>query len=119
MCIRDRGNYYYYKEEYAEALPWFLKAREVVRPTHMDFYTNVCEINLGEIYLCMDQLDSARFYLEKGFRYFHTYNNKTALYHLTTLKASLALKEGNSGPVSYTHLAGGMQIPVKFKKTKK
>lgn len=24
-----------------------LKAREVVRPTHMDFYTNVCEINLG------------------------------------------------------------------------
>lgn len=92
----SRGNYYYYKEEYAKALPWFLKAREVVRPTHMDFYTNVCEINLGEIYLCMDQLDSARFYLEKGFRYFHTYNNKTALYHLTTLKASLALKEGNS-----------------------
>ena len=37
----SRGNYYYYKEEYAEALPWFLKAREVVRPTHMDFYTNV------------------------------------------------------------------------------
>lgn len=45
----------------------------------------------------MDQLDSARFYLEKGFRYFHTYNNKTALYHLTTLKASLALKEGTPG----------------------
>ncbi len=93
----SRGNYYYYKEEYAKALPWFLKAREVVRPTHMDFYTNVCEINLGEIYLCLNQLDSARFYLEKGFRYFHIYNNKTALYHLTTLKASLALKEGNSG----------------------
>lgn len=107
----SRGNYYYYKEEYAEALPWFLKAREVVRPTHMDFYTNVCEINLGEIYLCMDQLDSARFYLEKGFRYFHTYNNKTALYHLTTLKASLALKEGNSGLAyqllrSYTDTVG-------------
>ena len=32
----SRGNYYYYKEEYAKALPWFLKAREVVRPTHMD-----------------------------------------------------------------------------------
>ena len=107
----SRGNYYYYKEEYAKALPWFLKAREVVRPTHMDFYTNVCEINLGEIYLCLNQLDSARFYLEKGFRYFHIYNNKTALYHLTTLKASLALKEGNSGLAyqllrSYTDTVG-------------
>ncbi|MDD2953690.1 MAG: histidine kinase [Parabacteroides sp.] len=96
----SRGNYYYYKKEYAKALPWFLRAREVVRPTRMDFYTNVCEINLGEIYLCLDQLDSARLYLEKGFKYFHTYNNKTALYHLTTLRASLALKEGNSGRAS-------------------
>lgn len=107
----SRGNYYYYKEEYEKALPWFLKAREAVRPTRMDFYTNVCEINLGEIYLCLDQLDSARFYLEKGFKYFHTYNNKTALYHLTTLKASLALKEGNSGLAnqllsSYTDTVG-------------
>ncbi|WP_366139706.1 histidine kinase [uncultured Parabacteroides sp.] len=107
----SRGNYYYYKKEYAKALPWFLRAREVARPTRMDFYTNVCEINLGEIYLCLGQLDSARLYLEKGFKYFHTYNNKTALYHLTTLKASLALKEGNPGLAyqlsrSYTDTVG-------------
>lgn len=92
----SRGNYYYFKEEYAHALPWFLKAREVALPTRMDFYVNVCEINLGEIYLCLDRLDSARFYLDRGFDYFFTYQNKTALYHLTTLKASLALKEGNT-----------------------
>lgn len=93
----SRGNYYYFKEEYEKALPWFLKAREVVLPTQMDFYVNVCEINLGEIYLCLNRLDSARFYLDRGFQYFFTYQNKTALYHLTTLKASLALKEGHTG----------------------
>ena len=60
----------------------------------MDFYINVCEVNLGEIYLNLGKLDSARFYLERGFRYFYAYDNKTSLYHLTTLRASLALKEG-------------------------
>lgn len=107
----SRGNYYYYKEEYANALPWFQKARELVLPTRMDFYINVCECNLAEIYLCLDQLDSARFYLDKGFKYFHTYQNKTALYHLTTLKASLALKKGKPGLArellnSYTDTVG-------------
>ena len=45
----SRGNYYYYKEEYAKALPWFLKAREVVRPTHMDFYTNIWNQFRGDL----------------------------------------------------------------------
>ena len=90
----SRGNFYYFKEEYANALPWFQKARAEVLPTHMDFYINVCEVNLGEIYLNLGKLDSARFYLERGFRYFYAYDNKTSLYHLTTLRASLALKEG-------------------------
>lgn len=92
----SRGNFYYYKKEYEKALPWFLKARELVLPTGLDYYINVCEINTGEIYLRLNRLDSAKYYLDRGYNYFFRYNNKSAMFHLATLKAALALKEGNS-----------------------
>lgn len=90
----SRGNFYYYKKEYDKALPWFKKARELVLPTGLDYYINVCEINTGEIYLWLGQLDSARYYLDRSYSYFFRYENKSALFHLATLKAALALKEG-------------------------
>lgn len=89
----SRGNFYYYKKEYHKALPWFQKARELVLPTGLDYYINVCEINTGEIYLRLNRLDSARYYLDRSYSYFFKYKNKTALFHLATLKAALALKE--------------------------
>lgn len=91
----SRGNFYYYKKEYDKALPWFQKARELVLSTGLDYYINVCEINTGEIYLRLNRLDSAKYYLDRSYSYFFQYKNKSALFHLATLKAALALKERN------------------------
>lgn len=92
LFCNSRGNYYYYKEEYDHALPWFHKAFALVTPTQMSYFKGICEINLGEMYILLNRPDSAQYYLDRSFSYFRAYPNNTALYHISTLKAMLALK---------------------------
>lgn len=92
LFCNSRGNYYYYKEEYDQALPWFHQALALVVPTQMGYFKGICEVNLGEMYVQLNQPDSAQYYLDRSFSYFLTHRNKTALYHISTLKAALALK---------------------------
>lgn len=89
----NRGNYYYYKEEYANALPWFHRARALVMPKHYDYAINLCELNLSDIHLHLNRLDSAKYYSTRSYTYFLSINQPTALYYLTSIKAGIALKE--------------------------
>jgi tetratricopeptide (TPR) repeat protein/two-component sensor histidine kinase len=92
----NRGNFYYYKEDYAEALPWFQRARALVLPGNYIFYINLCEGNMGDIYLRLNKLDSAQYYLDRSFNYFASIKNQSALYYLATAKAGLAIKQHNN-----------------------
>ena len=89
----NRGNYYYYKEEYARALPWFTKARALVLPRHVDYSIYLCELNLSDIYLKLNRIDSAQYYADRSFRFFSSIKQPTALYYLSTIKAGIALKQ--------------------------
>jgi len=89
----NRGNYYYYKEEYANALPWFHKARALVYPKHYIYFINLCELNLTDIHLHLNQLDSAKYYANRSYNYFVSINQPTALYYLASIKAGIALRE--------------------------
>lgn len=89
----NRGNYYYYKEEYAKALPWFTKARALVLPRHVDYSIYLCELNMSDIYLKLNRLDSAQYYADRSFRFFSSIKQPTALYYLSTIKAGIALKQ--------------------------
>lgn len=91
----NRGNYYYYKGEYAAALPWFQKARALVLPKGYKFHIALCEGNLGDIFCKLNQLDSAQFYLENSYNYFKSINHYAFLYYIATVNAELALKQGN------------------------
>lgn len=93
----NRGNYYYYKEEYANALIWFKQAQALVDNGGYDFYINLCRLNLGDIYNNLNQPDSAHYYLDKCQPYFSSISNPTALYYIATIKAGLALKANNPG----------------------
>jgi tetratricopeptide (TPR) repeat protein len=95
VFANNRGNYYYYKEEYARALPWFVKARALVLPKNYKFLINLCELNLSDIYLHLNRLDSAQYYSDRCYSYFSAINYRSALYYLKTIKAGIALKQDN------------------------
>ncbi|OCW95510.1 hypothetical protein A9168_02285 [Macellibacteroides sp. HH-ZS] len=93
----NRGDYYYYKKEYANALIWFKKALALIDNKGYDFYTNLSRLNLGDTYHNLDQPDSAHYYLNKCQPYFTAISNPTALYYIATIRAGLALKANNPG----------------------
>ena len=95
VFCNNRGNYYYYKEEYTNALPWFLKAMRLVEPIKSDYHINYCNANLGDIYLHLNKLDSAEYCLDKSYRYFEFSEDKTILFYIATVRAELALKKGD------------------------
>jgi tetratricopeptide (TPR) repeat protein/two-component sensor histidine kinase len=96
IYCNNRGNYYYYKEDYAGALPWFQRMKALVLPGKYLFYIALCEGNMGDIYLHLNKLDSAQYYLDRSFQYFLSIKNQSALYYLATAKAGLAIKQHNT-----------------------
>jgi len=92
----NRGNYYYYKEDYTHALKWFRKALALLSGGDYKFYVSLCQLNLGDIFLNLNEPDSAHYYLNKSYDYFSTIQNPTALYYIATIRAGLALKENNT-----------------------
>lgn len=92
----NRGNYYYYKKEYAKALPWFKKAQNLASQGDYPFYINLCYLNLGDVYLNLNQPDSVLYYINKSRPYFLTIKNRTALYYIATIRAGLALKQNDT-----------------------
>lgn len=96
VFCNNRGNFYYYKEDYVNALSWFIKAKKLVEPLNIDFYTYLCYGNLGDVYLHLNKLDSANYYLLKSYEYFESTPNETVLFYLATARADLALSAGNS-----------------------
>lgn len=96
VYFTNHGNVYYFEERYPEALELFKKGYELVKPTPEYAYAqNICMVNIGEIYLLMGQLDSAKFYLDPCLSYFEAIQNSSAVYHARTQLFELALKKGN------------------------
>lgn len=107
----NRGNYYYYKGEYTNALPWFRKARALVLPGNYKFHIGICETNLGDIFCKLNQLDSAHHYLSNSYGYFKSINHNVFLYYIATVSAELALKQGDVDKArqwvrQYSNIAG-------------
>lgn len=88
-----RGNYYYTKEDYADALPWFYKALKLSDEHGYSNNQNIAKINLGEVYLLLGQYDSAQYYLDEVKKAFQaTETSPDILFYLDGLYASLYLK---------------------------
>lgn len=97
VYLNNRGNHFYYKKDYSEALNYMRRALEVVKPyPQMVFERNLSKVNLGELYVLTDNLDSARLYLDEGLRFFSEIHNNSAIYYIETQMIELALKEGNT-----------------------
>ncbi|MGC3978549.1 MAG: histidine kinase [Paludibacteraceae bacterium] len=89
------GNLFYYKQDYKNALHYFNKAKNIVEPIHSDYLANLCYANLSDVFLHLNQLDSAKIYSEKSYRYFKASNVTAILSYIDIIRAGIAMKEGN------------------------
>jgi len=97
IYYNDLGNDYYFQEHYAEALDCFNKAAALVRDDEnkkWDYYTALT--NLGEIYVCLGQADSARVAIAQADSFFRKVDFPPILYYIETEKIKLALLDGRT-----------------------
>ena len=96
IYLNNRGNSYYYRQDYKTALGYFRRSLEVVNQyPDMTFERNLTMINLGEIFLMLDCTDLASYYLQECRGFFDSIHHATALYCIDTQLMELALKQGN------------------------
>lgn len=96
IYLNNRGNHYYYKKDYREALNFMRRANALVSShPQMVFEQNLVKVNLGELYLLTDNLDSAQVCLDESYRYFTEIQHNSAVYYIETQMIELALKKGN------------------------
>ena len=96
VYLNNRGNHYYYKKDYQEALVYMRQAAELIADyPQMVFESNLSKVNLGDLYLLRNRLDSAENNLNEGYRYFSEIKNNSAMHYIETLMIELSLKKGN------------------------
>ncbi len=96
IYLNNRGNSYYYRQDYEEALEYFRSSLLLtMEHEEMEYERNLTMVNLGEVFMLLDQKDSASYYLNQCYRFFSSVNNASALYYIDTQLIELALKEGD------------------------
>lgn len=95
LFCNNRGGFYYDLNNYSKALFWGKRAKDLVVNTDMKFLNGVSDVNLADIYLNLDKLDSTRYFLDQSISFFSTRPNNLADYYIRTIEIGLALKENN------------------------
>ena len=96
VYLNNRGNHYYYKKDYQEALVYMRQAAELIADyPQMVFESNLSKVNLGDLYLLTNRLDSAENNLNEGYRYFSEIKNNSAMNNIETQMIDLSLKKAN------------------------
>ena len=94
VYLNNRGNSYYYREDYPTALGYFQRSLALAAQyPSMTFDRHLAEINLGETYLLMGKADSAAWFLNRCRPFFEEMGHATALYYIDTQLIELAVKE--------------------------
>ena len=100
IYLNNRGNSYYYREDYPEALKYFKKGFSLaVSHPDMGFEKNLCMVNLGDVYLQMNEPDSAAKYINECQPFFRKIGAAGALYYIDTQRIGLALGRNDMATV--------------------
>lgn len=88
----SRGNYYFFTKEYDDALQWFYKAYNVIDE-------NICRMtsscNIGEIYLYIDQMDSAEIYLDQSLKIANNMQDSSSIFYINGIMAQLHIQNND------------------------
>lgn len=97
IYYNDRGNDYYFQQDYEKARECFVKAASLVKDDEnkaWDYHTSLT--NLGEVYVCLGKTDSARIILQKADSFFRKVDLPVLLYYIETSKIKLDVQEGRT-----------------------
>lgn len=95
IYLNNRGNSYYYRGDYEKSMEYFRKSLALANSyPSMEFERNFTKVNMGEVFMLMNQTDSATLYLEDCYSFFKSINHVSALYYIETQLIELALKKG-------------------------
>lgn len=112
IYLNNRGNSYYYRQDYPSALAYFRRLLDFTnRYPEMKFERNMTMINLGEVFLLMDETDSATYYLTQCYDYFKEMENTSALYYIDTQLIESALKRDDL-PLARKRLKEAVKLDV-------
>lgn len=93
-----RGNSYFFEKKYTLALENARKSYHAAKEIKQDLVNAIAEANIGEIYLTLGQLDSARHYLNLSNAFFSTSPDadSSIRFYINGMYASLALAKGDT-----------------------
>ena len=96
IYYNNLGNDYFFQENYQDARDCFRKAAELVKGDEAklwDYYTALG--NLGGIYICLHQTDSAQQMVEQADSFFRRVNFPPLIYYMATSRMELKMLEGD------------------------
>lgn len=92
IYLNNRGNSYYYREDYPQAMSYFRRSLDLVeRHRDLAFERNLCYLNMSDVFLKMGQTDSCEVYLKRCRPFFEQAHSVQALYYVDTQDIGLAL----------------------------
>ena len=96
IYYNNLGNDNFFQENYQDARDCFRKAADLVKGDEAklwDYYTALG--NLGEIYICLHQADSAQQLVGQADSFFHRVNFPPLIYYMATSRMELKMLEGD------------------------
>lgn len=100
--LNARGNYYFFSEDYDNALKYFYKLLNTAEKYEHLFNQTVAAINLGETFLALNILDSAEFHLDLASDFLIKMGDfPDVRYYLNGLYASLYLEMNKMDKAEY------------------
>lgn len=100
--LNARGNYYFFSEDYENALKYFYKLLNTAEKYEHLFNQTAAAINLGETFLALNILDSAEFHLDLASDFLIKIGNfPDVRYYLNGLYASLYLEMNKMDKAEY------------------
>ena len=94
--INNLGNYYYYQDDYKNALQSFLRMKKLLEQHGMvrTFDMYLCKINLADVYLNLGKLNDATAMLDDVEPYFRAHGDNTSIYYCNTIRFGIAVRAG-------------------------
>ena len=99
--VNNLGNYYYFRKDYHKALDTFLRLKRVIIKNGMqnNFDMYLCKVNLANVYLNLNQTDSAQHYLDEVEPFFRKNGDPAGIYYCNTIRIGIATKRGDFNEV--------------------
>ena len=114
IYYNNLGNDHYFQGHYADAHDAFLQAAALVRGDSLkqwDYYTALA--NLGEIFVCLGDADSARVMTQRADSFFRKVDFQPLVYYLTTTRMELAMLEGRTAEaLRLAEAAAGDEVTI-------